>query len=124
MIEDPIRMYLHQMGQVQLLSRDEEVTICQTIETAESKTRDMFNRFLFAPKMYADQLDKLEGQSERFDRIVTDKFEDNRDGYIEKIPGFRKQINEVEKRLNEASSKYLETIAKSRPSPQEVRGAE
>ena len=124
MIEDPIRMYLHQMGQVQLLSRDEEVTICQTIETAEAKTREMFNRFLFTPKMYADQLDKLEGQSERFDRIVTDKFEDNRDGYIEKIPGFRKQINEVEKRLNEASSKYLETIAKSRPSPQEVRGAE
>ena len=124
MIEDPIRMYLHQMGQVQLLSRDEEVTICQTIETAEAKTREMFNRFLFTPKMYADQLDKLEGQSERFDRIVTDKFEDNRDGYIEKIPGFRKQINEVEKRLNEASSKYLETIAKSRPSPQELRGAE
>ena len=124
MIEDPIRMYLHQMGQVQLLSRDEEVTICQTIETAEAKTREMFNRFLFTPKMYADQLDKLEGQSERFDRIVTDKFEDNRDGYIEKIPGFRKQINEVEKRLNEASSKYLETIAKPRPSPQEVRGAE
>ena len=124
MIEAPIRMYLHQMGQVQLLSRDEEVTICQTIETAEAKTREMFNRFLFTPKMYADQLDKLEGQSERFDRIVTDKFEDNRDGYIEKIPGFRKQINEVEKRLNEASSKYLETIAKPRPSPQEVRGAE
>ena len=48
MIEDPIRMYLHQMGQVQLLSRDEEVSICQTIEDAETKTRDMFNRFLFA----------------------------------------------------------------------------
>lgn len=124
MIEDPIRMYLHQMGQVQLLSRDEEVTICQTIEVAESKTREMFNRFLFAPKMYADQLDKLEGQSERFDRIVTDKFDENRDAYIALIPGFRKQIKEVEKRLAEASTKYLSTIAKSHPSPAELRGAE
>ena len=124
MIEDPIRMYLHQMGQVQLLSRDEEVTICQTIETAEAKTRDVFNRFLFAPRMYADQLDKLEGQSERFDRIVTDKFDENRDAYIALIPGFRKQIKDVEKRLAEASKKYLDTIAKPHPSPAEVRGAE
>ena len=124
MIEDPIRMYLHQMGQVQLLSRDEEVTICQTIEDAEAKTKNMFNRFLFVPKMYADQLDKLEGQSERFDRIVTDKFDENRDAYIALIPGFRKQIKDVERRLVEASSKYLSTIAKKRPTSTEVRGAE
>ncbi|MBO4709415.1 MAG: RNA polymerase sigma factor RpoD [Kiritimatiellae bacterium] len=124
MIEDPIRMYLHQMGQVQLLSRDEEVTICQTIEDAEAKTKNMFNRFLFAPKMYADQLDKLEGQYERFDRIVTDKFDENRDAYIAMIPDFRKQIKDVEARLAEASSKYLSTIAKKRPTPAEVRGAE
>ena len=124
MIEDPIRMYLHQMGQVQLLSRDEEVTICQTIEDAEEKTREMFNRFLFAPRMYADQLDKLEGQSERFDRIVTDKFDERRDKYMELVPGFRKQIRDVEKRLQEACSKYFATIAKKSATPAAVRGAE
>ena len=124
MIEDPIRMYLHQMGQVQLLSRDEEVRICTTIEDAETKTRDMFNRFLFAPRMYATLLDKLEGQCERFDRIVTDKFDDNRDAYMELIPQFRKQIGDVEKRLREASTKYLEVISRKNPSPAAVRGAE
>ena len=102
MIEDPIRMYLHQMGQVQLLSRDEEVDICQTIEDAEVKIRDMFNRFLFAPPMYASMLDKLEGQSERFDRIVTDKFEDNRDSYMALIPGFRKDLKERNVQIIEA----------------------
>ncbi len=124
MIEDPIRMYLHQMGQVQLLSRDEEVDICQTIEDAEVKTREMFNRFLFAPSMYAGLLDKLEGQCERFDRIVTDKFDEKRDAYMELIPGFRKQIAEVEKRLKEASSKYLSTLAKPNVPPTTLRGAE
>ena len=123
-IEDPIRMYLHQMGQVQLLSRDEEIEICQTIEDAEVKIRDRFNRFLFAPPMYASMLDKLEGQSERFDRIVTDKFEDNRDAYMVLIPGFRKNLKVVEKRLREASEKYLSTIAQRNPSPSAVRGAE
>jgi RNA polymerase primary sigma factor len=123
-IEDPIRMYLHQMGQVELLSRDEEVRICTTIEDAESKTKDMFNRFLFAPQMYAGMLDKLEGQRERFDRIVTDKFDDNRDAYMELIPKFRKQVKDVEKRLREASEKYMQTIAQRKPSPAAVRGAE
>ena len=124
MIEDPIRMYLHQMGQVQLLKREEEVEICAVIEEAESKTRDMFNRFLFAPTMYAGLLDRLEGQGERFDRIVTDKFDDNRDAYMELIPKFRKQIKDVDKRLREASAKYLETISKKRPQQAAVRGAE
>ena len=69
-------------------------------------------------------LDKLEGQGERFDRIVTDKFDDNRDAYMEMIPKFRKQLHDVDKRLREASSRYLETISKKRPSPAAVRGAE
>ena len=124
MIEDPIRMYLHQMGQVQLLKREEEVEICTVIEEAERKTRDMFNRFLFAPKMYESLLDKLEGQGERFDRIVTDKFDDNRDAYMECIPQFRKEIKDVDKRLREASAKYLSLIAKKHAAPAAVRGAE
>ena len=124
MIEDPIRMYLHQMGQVQLLSRDEEVSICTTIEEAETTTQDVFNRFLFVPQMYAEQLDKLESQSERFDRIVTDKFDDNRDAYMAMIPAFRKQIKDVEKRLREASEKHLALLSTRKPSPTALRGAE
>ena len=124
MIEDPIRMYLHQMGQVELLKKEEEIDICQTIEDAEVKTRDMFNRFLFAPPMYARLLDKLEGQGERFDRIVTDRFDEKRDDYMALIPGFRKQLKDVEKRLADASAKYLETVAMRGISPQKMKGAE
>ena len=125
---DPIRMYLHQMGQVQLLKREEEVKICSIIEEAEAKTRDLFNRFVFVPTMYASLLDKLEGgqgeRSERFDRIVTDKFDENRDAYMAMIPQFRKEIKEVDNRLREASAKYLATIAQKNVAPATVRGAE
>ena len=126
MIEDPIRMYLHQMGQVELLKREEEIEICTTIEEAETKTREYFNRFLFAPSMYATLLDKLEGQRERFDRVVDDDNEDNRDGYMEKLPGFRRQLAVVEKRLREASEKFRSVMSmpKSKASPAVVRGAE
>ena len=123
-IEDPIRMYLHQMGQVELLSRDEEISICRTIENSESVSREYFNRFLFAPRMYAKLLDRLESQSERFDRVVTDKFDENRDAYMQLIPGFRKQLQQAENRLTEACAKYVDVTSKARPVPAAVRGAE
>ena len=123
-VEDPIRMYLHQMGQVQLLTREEEIEICSTIETAEAKTKDVFNRFLFAPQMYARLLDKLEGQTERFDRIVTDKFDDNRDGYMEIIPQLREELKAVDAKLRAASAKYMSTISSKGATKAAIRGAE
>ncbi len=83
--DDPIRMYLHQMGQVPLLSRDQEVEICKRIEISEKLTKELFNQFAFAPKMYMDVLKKLEDCAERFDRVVTDKYVDSREAYIEEV---------------------------------------
>ena len=79
MFDDPIRMYLHQMGQVPLLTREQEVDICMRIEESEAKTKDLFNRFAFTPDLYAGLLEKLESMQERFDRVVTDRFDENRD---------------------------------------------
>ncbi|MCP4649371.1 MAG: RNA polymerase sigma factor RpoD [PVC group bacterium] len=38
-VEDPVRMYLRQMGQIPLLSREEELKLAKEIEAAESKFR-------------------------------------------------------------------------------------
>ncbi|HBO98664.1 MAG TPA: RNA polymerase sigma factor RpoD [Verrucomicrobia bacterium] len=122
--EDPIRMYLHQMGQVNLLSRDEEMSLCKTIEISERTTRDIFNRYLFVPQMYAGLLDRLENQSERFDRIVSDKYEQKRDAYMEEIPRLRQEIRDAEKRLREAGTKYVATCGQASASPAAKRGAE
>ena len=124
MFDDPIRMYLHQMGQVPLLSRDQEVEICKKIEIAEVKTKDMFNRFAFTPGMYLRLLDRLENMEERFDRVVTDKFDDNRDAYMEQLPKLRKMLADVSKRLNEAAAKYAEVRSRRKPAPAALKGAE
>ena len=125
MFDDPIRMYLHQMGQVPLLSREQEVDICQRIEESEAKTKDMFNRFAFTPAMYMGLLDKLEGRQERFDRVVTDKFDDNRDAYMEQLPAFRKMLQGVSQRLDEAQSKLAALLRnRKKATPQQLRGAE
>ena len=100
--DDPIRMYLHQMGQVSLLSREEEVEICRRIEESEKSVRTLFNRFGFAPRMYIDMLDRVETGVERFDRVVTDKLIDSRELYMEQIPAMRNALLEIQDRLEKA----------------------
>ncbi len=73
-INDPIRMYLHQMGQKELLTRDQEVSICRRIEKSESIIVNVFNRLPIAPKLYAWVLEGLDVGRERFDRVVSDKY--------------------------------------------------
>ena len=123
-VEDPIRMYLHQMGQVDLLTREKEVELCGRIEEAETAAQDLFNRYLFVPGMYMNLINKIEGQAERFDRVVDDEFEDDREGYVVLIPGFRKRIKEVDKRLHAAAEKYLSLIKNDKSPERAVRGAE
>ena len=102
--DDPIRMYLHQMGQVPLLTREQEVEICKRIEYAESKEREMFNQFAFAPRLYLELIDRLETGTERFDRVVTDKFADSRDAYME-------DIDKIKRRLVQSKARILKAYA-------------
>ncbi len=124
MIDDSIHMYLHQMGRVPLLTRDQEIDICQRIEDSEEVTQDLFNRFAFTPKLYMDLLGRLESMQERFDRVVNDSFEDNRDAYMNKMPEFRQMLMDVTKQIFAAQAKLQEVKRKKGASPQQLRGAE
>src|SRR5207245_10235721 len=44
-LDDPVRMYLKQMGQVPLLTREQEVEISKRIEEAENMGQRLFYRF-------------------------------------------------------------------------------
>ncbi len=103
--DDPIRMYLHQMGQVPLLTREQEVEICKRIEISETKVRELFNHFGSTPLLCLNLLDKLETGTERFDRVVTDKFADSRDVYVERLPRLRKALRTSHEKMQEAYRK-------------------
>src|SRR5579863_1467041 len=49
-LDDPVRMYLRQMGKVPLLTREQEVEICKRIEVAEVQVRRIVYRFGFSAK--------------------------------------------------------------------------
>jgi len=74
-LDDPVRMYLKQMGQVPLLTREQEVEISKRIEDAEDEIRRVVYSLGFAGKEHVALADKLlaEPPKERFDRVVLEK---------------------------------------------------
>ena len=71
-LDDPVRMYLKQMGQVPLLDRDQEVDISKRIEDAENQVKDIIYNMGFSAKEHVTLAEKLvaEVPRERFDRVV------------------------------------------------------
>ncbi len=106
-LDDPVRMYLKQMGQVPLLTREQEVEISKRIEEAEINARKIFDRFGFTMQAYFDELDRLERGEERFDRVISDKHVNNREDYFKKLPRLKKAMYRAH---DTASKKYSESV--------------
>ncbi len=87
-LDDPVRMYLKQMGQVPLLTREQEVEISKRIETAELKAQEALFEAAMIGKYIAGLGQKLIDRTERFDRIVIDKKIESRDAYFKALPKY------------------------------------
>jgi RNA polymerase primary sigma factor len=84
-IEDPVRMYLRQMGQVPLLTRDQEVAISKRIEREELKAQDELFSIHLTAEFQINLAEKLLQREERFDRVVLDKKIESRDAYYKML---------------------------------------
>jgi RNA polymerase primary sigma factor len=86
-LDDPVRMYLKQMGAVPLLTREQEVEISKRIEAAENDLRKIVFSFGFAGKEHIALAEKLlaDPPRERFDRVVVDKKVDGRDSHLKAL---------------------------------------
>ena len=91
-LDDPVRMYLKQMGQVPLLTREQEVEISKRIEDAESMVQKHLNRFGFTAREYLNLARKLEQGRERFDRVIQDKKIDSRDKYLSTLKALVRSV--------------------------------
>ena len=74
-LDDPVRMYMNQMGKVPLLTREQEVEVCKRIEEAEIEMKRLVYSLGFTAKEHSAIAEKLlaDPPTERFDRIVVDK---------------------------------------------------
>ena len=85
-LDDPVRMYLKQMGQVPLLTREEEVAISKRIEKAELRAQDALFSTALTLEFQNDVVQKLLKREERFDRVVLDKKIESREAYFNSLP--------------------------------------
>jgi len=111
-LDDPVRMYLKQMGQVPLLTREQEVEISKRIEEAEINARLVFHQFGCATAAYLGLADRLRAGKERFDRVINDKLVDSRDNYFKDLGKTESTI----KRLHDEVGKKFAVTVKARQS--------
>jgi RNA polymerase primary sigma factor len=68
--DDPVRMYLREMGQVKLLDREGEVEICKRIESAEDMTYSAIFESLTTMKRLGSLAERLKSDKVRLDKVV------------------------------------------------------
>ena len=106
-LDDPVRMYLKQMGQVPLLTREQEVEISKRIEDAEICVQKFLHKFGFTADSYLALADKLTRGKERFDRVILDKKIESRERYMKTLPKLCDQV----RNLHEDTSKVFKKLS-------------
>ncbi len=106
-LDDPVRMYLKQMGQVPLLTREQEVEISKRIEEAEINVQKFTNRFGFIARAYLDLAAKLQEGRERFDRVILDKKIESRERYMKFLPKLCHQLEHSAEACANTYKNYL-----------------
>jgi RNA polymerase primary sigma factor len=112
-LDDPVRMYLKQMGQVPLLTREQEVEISKRIEAAEDNLRRLIYSLGFAAKEHIALAEKLisEPPKERFDRVILDKKVENRERHINALRRLLGVMREADQKVDAAYTKWQDATS-------------
>ncbi len=109
-LDDPVRMYLKQMGQVPLLTREQEVEISKRIESAEEEVKRIIYSFGFAAKEHIALAEKLlsEPPKERFDRVILDKKIEGREDHLKALRKSIKTVRALDQQVDELYARCRE----------------
>lgn len=112
-LDDPVRVYLRQMGRVPLLTREDEVEICRCIEEAEEKACELIYKVGFCSKEHLAMAEKLISvpPKERFDRIVMDHLGDNRDHHLACLRRLVPEVRRLDKLVDQRFSAWVAAAA-------------
>ena len=116
-LDDPVRMYLRQMGQVPLLTREQEVEISKRIEESDIGAVIHLHKFGFIAKEYISLGEKLLNSRERFDRVIQDKKIEGREKYMTALKTLVKQLHGVHEKSHKVYARMFDAksaLAKSR----------
>ena len=107
-MDDPIRLYLKQMGRVPLLSREGEIAICKRLEEAENEVRQILGTFGFTAKEHIALAEKLLAQppKERFDRVIMDAKIPLRRQHLQTLRELIKQVRWLDQQADASYARW------------------
>lgn len=125
--DDPVRMYLKEMGSVPLLTREEEVEISKRIEKAQVQIERIIMRFRYSTREAISIGVSILANKERFDRVIVEKEIANKTEFFALLPKLILRLKEEDEVLEKLllrlqapdikkaeSIKLLEEIEKTR----------
>src|SRR5208337_1061759 len=115
-LDDPVRMYMNQMGKVPLLTREQEVEICKKIEEAEVEMKRIVYSLGFTAKEHIAIAEKLlsEPPKERFDRVIVDKKIANREGHLRDVRKLIKKVHSLDQKVDAKYFAWQKALQKGR----------
>lgn len=97
--DDPVRMYLKEMGSVPLLTREEEVEISKRIEKAQIQIEKIITRFRYCATESIAIARYLITGKDRFDKIITEKEIASKTEFVKVLPKLVNLLLEEEELL-------------------------
>ncbi|MFT5387664.1 MAG: RNA polymerase primary sigma factor [Candidatus Omnitrophota bacterium] len=74
-LDDPVKMYLKQMGSIPLLSRDKEISLAKRIEDAENKFAEALYVSAYARKEALKAVNRVLGEEINVEDVIKDELE-------------------------------------------------
>ncbi len=122
---DPVRMYMREMGTIELLDREGEIVIAKKIEDGNKKIQETLSAFIpvleFIHERYKTVLDEIESQEESDQSKILDIFSDfaylndeiieiNSDNQAEEVAIDVSEINKEIKKLIRQTNRLVKLI--------------
>lgn len=114
--DDPVRMYLKEMGSVPLLTREEEVEISKRIEKAQIQIEKIIMRFRYCVRETVSIAQYLLSGKERFDKIVAEKEIKDKTNFLGMLPklcdALKKENDLLQESLDKLYDPHLKKVEK------------
>ncbi len=106
--DDPVRMYLKEMGSVPLLTREEEVEISKRIEKAQAQVERIIMRFRYSAREAISIGKYLATGKDRFDKIIAEKEVPDKTVFLKLVPKLCQLLQKEDEHLATLLTRLLE----------------
>lgn len=96
--DDPVKMYLRQMGQIDLLSREEEIALAKRIEEAEDAYRESVLRCRLCKKKVSEMVSLILKGERNIEEYVDENPKLDREGNLQRIEFLARKLRAARKR--------------------------